>query len=105
MTVVVTPDAVDQPRTDVSLERGTSCMYEPDTGSYRARFDGDAPSPSAAVLDVLAAVEATDPVELPPLFQAVDPEALDALVSSAEPADDPLSVSFAYEGNDVTVTT
>lgn len=102
--VVVTPNSADLPRTDVSTERGAKCTYDPHSDCYRARFDGDSTSPSEAVIDVLAAVEATDPADLPPLFHAVDPDALDSLAPSAGADEESLTVSFAYAGHDVTVT-
>lgn len=101
--VAVTPNSVDLSRTDVSTECGVTCTYEPRSDSYRACFDGGS-SPSEAVIDVLAAIEATEAANLPPLFYAVDPDALDSLVSSAEEHDDSLSVTFAYANHDVTVT-
>ncbi len=55
---------------------------------------------STAVLEAVAAEEGCEPTELDvPLYEHVDPEALDALVSS------PLSghVSFTYHGYELTV--
>ena len=102
MEIVVTPVGVDLSRTDVSTEHDSTVTYEPLGGSYRASFDGESTSPSEAVVDVVAAVEATDPVDMPPLFHAVDPDALDSLVSSV--GEDSLCISFAYDGHDVAVT-
>lgn len=60
--------------------------------------------PSEAV--VAAVAEATDrsPLELDPLIEAVDPDALDSLFARAEAVDSPISLSFVYAGRSVTVT-
>lgn len=51
---------------------------------------------SQAVVEKLAATEDVDPVEIePPLYEAVDPDALDSLVESAT---GPLTVAFPYCG-------
>lgn len=42
----------------------------------------------------------TDPTELPPLFDAIDPEALASLTA----ADTPVEITFDYAGHTVTVT-
>lgn len=58
---------------------------------------------SVRVLDAVAAVERTDPARLtPPLYAAIDPEALDALVASF--SDPTARVEFTYRGHSVTVT-
>ena len=63
-------------------------------------------NPSLAVIERIAQLEGTDPIELtPPLYTAVDPDALDSLFHSAT-TDEPNPsgrVSFAYRGYDVTV--
>lgn len=57
-------------------------------------------SPSAAVLEAVAAAEGCEPTDLNvPLYECVDPDALDAIVSS------PLSgrVRFVYHGYELAV--
>lgn len=57
------------------------------------------PSPSEAVLYELAALEGVQPEELnPPLFDVVDPDALDGLFTGTTG-----TVSFEYHGYSVTV--
>ena len=53
-----------------------------------------------SVLQSIATERGVDPVELPPLTHAVDPDALERLLSSSEAT----SVTFGYCGYDVTVT-
>jgi hypothetical protein len=59
---------------------------------------------SQAVVDAVADAEGVEPTELPPLFSAIDPDALDALF---QPASDETvvtgSVRFRYAGYDVNV--
>lgn len=61
---------------------------------------------SCAVIDAVAEAEGVDPTEIPPLYTAVDPEALDSLFQSphAGGAAGVGRVQFAYYGYDVTVS-
>lgn len=58
--------------------------------------------PSMAIIEEVAAIDGTDPTELPPLYEVIDPEALDALVESASESE--FEVEFPYSGHEVTVT-
>jgi hypothetical protein len=61
------------------------------------------PRPSTAVVEALAAAEGVDPADLEtPLFEYVDPDALDALFSGPAPAQSG-SVSFLVGNRRVTV--
>lgn len=42
-------------------------------------------------------------LELPTLYDTIDPEALDAVVDSAGPESSPLEIRFTYAGHRVTV--
>lgn len=67
---------------------------------------GEGERPSRAVVDAIAASEGVGPTEVePPLYRAIDPEALDDLFSArAKPADEPvLTVRFDYHDYAVTV--
>lgn len=58
-----------------------------------------APSPAMAVLEAIAADLGVDPSELDtPLYAAVDPDALDRLLSS-----DGVVLAFEYDGHTVVV--
>ena len=60
--------------------------------------------PSIAVVETIAALEGVDPIDLrTPLFEEVDPGALDALLDPGR-VDDPVRVEFTYCGYDVTIT-
>jgi hypothetical protein len=58
---------------------------------------------SVRVLDAVADAEQMDPARLtPPLYAAIDPEALDALVGSF--TDSSARIEFTYRGHAITVT-
>ena len=71
-------------------------------------FAVEQPAPlSQLVIEAVAETRDVDPLDLEPLYNAVDPDALDALFGSkAQPACEPPTgeVSFSYEGYDVRVT-
>lgn len=60
---------------------------------------------SHRVIEMVAAEVDTDPVELPPLYETIDPEALDALFASSF-SHGPLvgQVAFTYGGCEITVS-
>lgn len=60
---------------------------------------------SQGVVEVMARAHGIDPIDLPPLNHAIDPEALDAMLTSLahNPASDGGSVVFAYHDHTVTV--
>lgn len=88
-----------------SIEKHDILEYSADSETYRASFNSDTDSVCSAILSTVAAVSETPPLELPPLYSACDPDALETLVeptvhgaSSAE-----IRVSFTFHGYTVTV--
>lgn len=92
---------------------------EPDPGdadrSFAFGYRADAPGqPTRAIVEAMAWVTDVDPLELPPLYDAVDPERLEGVFGrpgsavryrSADGSDaTDRGVSFEYEGHVVTVT-
>lgn len=76
-----------------------------DDRTTRYRWDG-ADRPSTAVLEAVAAATGRAPATLSPLQGRTDTDALDSfLTSTRAPGDERLSVSFAYEGVEVSVDT
>ena len=58
---------------------------------FQEQYDWSTERPSGAVIEAISEVENTDPIELPViLYEYIDPEALDALVTT----DSNVSVSF-----------
>ncbi|ELY42818.1 HalOD1 output domain-containing protein [Natronorubrum tibetense] len=60
---------------------------------------------SLSIIERVATLEETDPITLPPLYDAIDPEALDSVVDSSTASDSrsPATVRFSYCGYDVLV--
>lgn len=56
---------------------------------------------SEDVIQVVAAARDVDATDLEPLYNVVDPDALDSLLSCS---DDSVEISFEYAGCEVTVT-
>jgi hypothetical protein len=78
-----------------------------DTASARTRrrFDWTETKPSRAVVDVVATALEVAPTEIEPLYNAVDPDALDRIV--VDPVGDrdtaAVEVSFTFADREVTV--
>ncbi|WP_299331457.1 HalOD1 output domain-containing protein [Haloplanus sp.] len=70
-------------------------------GQYRLTYDATRAAPSFAVVSVVSTVTGVDPLELDPLYESIDGDALDALF----PADCPSGnrVTFQYSGCEITV--
>ncbi len=66
----------------------------------------DAMPVSAHVVTLVADLTESDPCDLDPLYNAVDPDALDRLFPTDEPALDrfPDAVSFTYAGCEITIS-
>lgn len=60
----------------------------------------DPVSPSEAVFTEVAQFEGADPLELDPLAETIDPDALDRLLDR----DDDVEIAFSYHGYDVRIT-
>ncbi|EMA59359.1 HalOD1 output domain-containing protein [Halorubrum lipolyticum] len=66
------------------------------------RYDWNDVAPVVGVVEALSDADGTDPDAVPTLAETVDPEALNELCASASTRD-PVTVSFAHAGYDVTV--
>lgn len=75
-----------------------SAETEESSGTVRATWDGSG-DPSTAVVEAVARATGRDPLEMPCLYDALDVDALNSLLT-ADRAEDlgNVSVSFAYEG-------
>lgn len=60
---------------------------------------GDNEELSERVVQATAAARSTDPLELPPLYDAVDPDALGALIEAMDDGE----VVFSYDGCEITI--
>lgn len=73
--------------------------------TYRTSFGANGRTAAEAVVETVSAATGAGPLELPPIYAAVDPDALDRLVDSL-PGDAgalPCSVTFEYADQLVTV--
>lgn len=90
---------------DVRSPEGLTITFEEDAGGYRVTVESPRElPPSMAVVRALGAISRTDLLELEPLAEYVDPDALDGIFESIERT--PLghaTVSFPYAGYQVTV--
>lgn len=60
--------------------------------------------PSLAVVERVANCERVRPTDLVPLYETIDPDALDGLVDHRDRNAAALRIEFTYHGYDVTVT-
>ena len=85
--------------------------YPSDVGSdettteiIHTRFAADPDAVVVAIVEAVATLANESVTELPPLYEAVDSEALTELMSSSRARDRHVEVSFAYEDCHVTVS-
>lgn len=73
--------------------------------AYVTTFDPAGDRPSEAVVNTVAALHGDDPGDLEPLYDVVEPDALDSFVEHAQRVGDAGThqVWFSYEGFDVGV--
>lgn len=55
------------------------------------------------IVQRVASVTEQEITQLPPLYDRIDPDALDDVVSSIETGQSPLSIRFTYAGEEVTI--
>jgi hypothetical protein len=67
-------------------------------------MEDDASTAVLSVLETVAAAERVDPVDLPPLSDTVDPEALNDLIRERAGERASATVAFEYYGYEVTVS-
>lgn len=76
-------------------------MSESFIGSTGGEFDG---SVSVAVVTAIAERRGVSPTELPPLYDAIDPDAMDALFASTRSGGPRCGrLEFTYDGHEITV--
>lgn len=69
-----------------------------------SQSSGEMILPSEAVVERIANREGVDPLELTPLYEAVDPDALDSLVTPDGGSASGLRIEFSYHGYELRVT-
>lgn len=84
---------------------GDGVGYDSVGGTYHAVHDWDeCESIALTVISAVSAVTNTPPLEMEPLFDAVDPDALNSLLrrNSDAATRSGVTVSFRFEGHEVT---
>lgn len=77
---------------------------KPDDGRIRHRYDWSETEPSTAVVETIAVATDTVPTETGPLYDVIEPDALNTLFDPAwGPTTPELRVSFNYQDVEVTV--
>ena len=77
---------------------------EPRETNYVTTFDPAGERASEAVVTAVSALAGSKPVDLDPLYEVVEPDALDSLVEHAQRGDTGTHrLRFTYEGYDVGV--
>jgi len=90
----------DHPHTDAPECVGDDGpTYNPRTDTYVGTFDVE--SASVAVMEALAAIRHCEPTDLEPLYDSVDPDALDRVVESSSNG---VRVTVHIDGFEVVVT-
>lgn len=74
--------------------------YDSETDTYRVSYDGTE-SISMAIISTVATISDTDSLHSAPLYAAVDPDALNDLVSTSNGND--LQITFTYNGYHIEV--
>ncbi|SDQ91495.1 HalOD1 output domain-containing protein [Natronobacterium texcoconense] len=74
------------------------------TEVVHARFETEPDAAVITVVETVASVTGQEPLEMPPLFESIDTEALDELVAASEARGKPVKVSFTYQDCLVTVS-
>lgn len=83
----------------------TAIDFDVERGTYRTTFDPTTQSPSDVVVESVSAATGTAPLDLEPLFSAVDPDALDSLFApTAEETARSGRTTFEYSDCEVTVS-
>ena len=79
---------------------GDKIEYHPETNSHRVKYSPAAEVPSEVVVMALEAITNRSTDELDPLYDAIDPDALDGLFHSAGTSSlqDGTNVKFHYNG-------
>lgn len=77
--------------------------FDAQEGRYRVAYDSVDATPSLAIITVVSTITGKDPVDLDPIHESIDPDALDALFTAEFSSVNRLT--FQYCGYEITVGT
>lgn len=77
--------------------------YHEKSETYRAEFDRAKTAPSSAVVASLGEVLDVDVREMDPLYESIDPDALDALMRQRSDPEGDVAVCFTVDRHEVSV--
>lgn len=99
------PDAAPERLSVPGLVGTDALRYDPESDAYRSTFDPQSDAPSAVLVNAVAAVLDRSPVDLDPLYTALDPDALDSLCpeSTVGCESNAVHVTVTYHDLDVTL--
>lgn len=69
------------------------------------RSEADTESIPRIIIQRIAAITEQESTELPPLYETIDPDALDVLLNSIDENDASFSIEFTYAGQHVSINT
>lgn len=74
-------------------------------GAVRAQYEWSSTTPSTAVVETVAVAANCEPEALDPLYNYIDPDALDVIIRSRKSSStgDDATVSFVFDGQRITV--
>lgn len=81
-----------------------SVEYHESTGTYRTEFDYRTRQATEAVILGVADVTDRDPLSLPPIYEAIDPDSLNHLFCKPDRDPTPAGLSVTFQYADQTVT-
>jgi len=100
-------DCHDDPTlSDISAESGTmfdTIRYHRDTKATVGEYDDDAASVSQAVVELVAYQNGCDALDLSPLQNTIDTEALDKVFGGRDGTPSTVTMTFLYEGVSVSL--
>jgi len=81
-----------------------SVQFCHESGTYEAAYDHESTSPVMAIVAAVGNVLNTDPIELDPLSETVDGDALERVLQTPDPTDGSVQLSLSYADCDITVS-
>lgn len=77
--------------------------FDEQEGLYRVKYDSAQATPSFAVITVVSIITGEDSLELDPLYESIDGDALDALCAADRSS--VCRLTFQYSGCEITIGT